>query len=77
MVSAYGGDYLTSLLRSKLSSQKINITPNCFLKKQVVEGVVANIQKIEYPNTRVSFLNYAINVENWIWRLDDIVEYCQ
>ena len=61
-MSAYGGDYLNNLLRAKLTSQKINITPNCFLKKQVVENVVANIQKIEYPNTRASFLNYAINV---------------
>lgn len=53
---------MTSLLANKLNSQKIQVTPHCFLKKQVVEGVVANIQKIEFPNTKASFLKYAINV---------------
>ena len=61
-VSPYGGDYLNSLLFDKLSSQKIQVTPHCFLKKQIVEGVVANIQRIDYPNTRASFLKYAIMV---------------
>ena len=61
-VSPYGGDYLTSLLADKLSSQKIQVTPHAFIKKQIVEGVVANIQKIEYPNTKASYLKYAINV---------------
>ena len=60
-VSPYGGDYLTSLLADKLSSQKIQVTPHAFIKKQIVEGVVANIQKIEYPNTKASYLKYAIN----------------
>ncbi|KAK8825873.1 hypothetical protein WA577_001042 [Blastocystis sp. JDR] len=59
-VSPYGGDYLNSLLFDKLSSQKIQVTPHCFLKKQIVEGVVANIQRIDFPNTRASFLKYAI-----------------
>lgn len=62
-VSPYGGDYLTSLLADKLSSQKIQVTPHAFIKKQIVEGVVANIQKIEYPNTKASYLKYAINVD--------------
>ena len=53
---------MTSLLADKLNSQKIQVTPHCFLKKQVVEGVVANIQKIDFPNTKASFLKYAINV---------------
>lgn len=61
-MSPYGGDYLTSLLADKLSSQKIQVTPHAFIKKQIVEGVVANIQKIEYPNTKASYLKYAINV---------------
>ena len=61
-VSPYGGDYLNSLLFDKLSSQKIQVTPHCFLKKQIVEGVVANIQRIDFPNTRASFLKYAIMV---------------
>ena len=52
---------MTSLLADKLNSQKIQVTPHCFLKKQVVEGVVANIQKIDFPNTKASFLKYAIN----------------
>lgn len=60
-VSSFGGDYMTSLLADKLNSQKIQVTPHCFLKKQVVEGVVANIQKIDFPNTKASFLKYAIN----------------
>lgn len=59
IVSPYGGDYMNSLLSDKLQSQKIQVTPHCFLKKQVVEGVVANIQKMEYPNTRASFWKYA------------------
>lgn len=50
---------MNSLLSDKLQSQKIQVTPHCFLKKQVVEGVVANIQKMEYPNTRASFWKYA------------------
>lgn len=62
MVSPYGGDYLNSLLNDKLGSQKIQVTPHCLLKKQVVEGVVANIQKMDYPKTRASFLKYAIMV---------------
>ena len=58
-VSPYGGDYLNTLLSDKLSSQKIQVTAHCFLKKQVVEGVVANIQKIDFPNTRASFVKYS------------------
>lgn len=50
------------LLNDKLNSQKVQVIPNCFLKKQVVEGVVANIQKIDYPLTLPSFRRYAIMV---------------
>lgn len=65
---------MTSLLADKLNSQKIQVTPHCFLKKQVVEGVVANIQKIDFPNTKASFLKYAINVSfDWFYEYQNIV----
>lgn len=75
VVSPYGGDYMNSLLNDKLISLKIQVTPHCFLKKQVVGGVVADIKKIDYPNTRASFIRYAVmvvfttccNVEYYPW----------
>ena len=46
-MSPYGGNYLNQLLSEKLKSKEIQVTAPCFIKKQTVEGVVANIQKIQ------------------------------
>ena len=59
MVSPYGGNYLNQLLSENLKSKEIQVTAPCFIKKQTVEGVVANIQKIQFPNTRPSFVAYS------------------
>ena len=59
VVSPYGGNYLNQLLSEKLKSKEIQVTAPCFIKKQTVEGVVANIQKIQFPNTRPSFVTYS------------------
>lgn len=58
-MSPYGGNYLNQLLSEKLKSKEIQVTAPCFIKKQTVEGVVANIQKIQFPNTRPSFVTYS------------------
>ena len=64
LVSPYGGNYLNQLLSDNLKSKEIQVTAPCFIKKQTVEGVVANIQKIQFPNTRPSFVAYSQMVWN-------------
>ena len=61
-VSPYGGDYMNQLLHEKLQSQKIQVIPHCFLKKHIFDGIVTNIQKVECPNIKASFVKYAIMV---------------